>query len=140
MDFLDIIIMILILGAGSLFSGKKKVKKSFNGNQNKRQQPNPFEPVVETLGDDIDGDGDFRFDDNDSYEKSHNYESFKDTSSFGNDYFSYENNDRVDEPDQNIVVDKIVEQPVSDSATLVAGEGFDLRKAIVYQTIMERVC
>ena len=119
MDFLDIIITIAILGLGSLLTGSKKGKKAAQQQTaapRPAAEPHPFQTIFE-----------------DSEEK------FSEEPA-GDTYFTYESpranwtsevHDEEAKPIQ--VQDDVAMRP------RVMGEEFDLRKAFIYQTIMERV-
>ncbi len=133
MDFLDIIITIAILGVGSLLTGSKKGRKTVRQQAaapRPAAEPHPFQTVFES-------DEDSSFDDAGDIEDSE--EKFGEEPA-GDTYFTYEapganwDSEVRCEQAQPIQVQK--ETAVRPR---VMGEEFDLRKAFIYQTIMERV-
>jgi len=146
MDFLDIIITIAILFAGSFLTGKKKTGKKVS-----KQMP-PLRPASAPVGDEqlpeFDSEPDETFAD-----VFGNFSDFDSDEVFNDDpfqapenvqqqpYFSYENEEAVAEDHSNHLSSPLM-TTVSNSASQplnILGEKFDLRKAFVYQTIMERV-
>lgn len=139
MDFIDIIITIAILGVGGLLSGVKKGKKAAP----QQSAPRPVaRPVFETLFED----------DDDILDKDVNEEAF--TSEFAEDvnveretntqeeYFSYENQDMnqtwEDTFESTEKPDSMTNEMVSEETGYFDGK-IDIRKAFIYQTILERV-
>lgn len=139
MDFIDIIITIAILGVGGLLSGAKKGKKAAP----QQSAPRPVaRPVFETLFED----------DDDILDEDVNEEVF--TSDFAEDvnveretntqeeYFSYENQDMnqtwKDTFESTEKPDSMTNETVSEETGYFDGK-IDIRKAFIYQTILERV-
>lgn len=139
MDFIDIIITIAILGVGGLLSGAKKGKKAAP----QQSAPRPVaRPAFETLFED----------DDDILDEDVNEEVF--TSDFAEDvnveretntqeeYFSYENQDMnqtwEDTFESTEKPDSMTNETVSEETGYFDGN-IDIRKAFIYQTILERV-
>lgn len=139
MDFIDIIITIAILGVGGLLSGVKKGKKAAP----QQSAPRPVaRPVFETLFED----------DDDILDEDVNEEAF--TSDFAEDvnveretntqeeYFSYETQDMnqtwKDTVESTEKPDSMTNEMVSEETGYFDGK-IDIRKAFIYQTILERV-
>ncbi len=142
MDLVGLIISIAILGIGSLLTGgKKKMSQQQTANQqkggaakaSKRGQPasseqpqnrgSVFEPYI-----------DESFSQNTSKErKKHRQNQKKNTQQ---EYFTYENQpidwDKTSEMSSRTKVDEVV-----DEVQTQLQEWFDLRQAIIYQTVME---
>ncbi|MBP5327483.1 MAG: hypothetical protein J6Y98_06200 [Bacteroidales bacterium] len=132
MDFVEIIITIAIIAVGSLLgSGKKSAKKvapSQASGRRPAQAPMPGGLFKDFSADDL------------SNEKSSNTKKQKNRDSLGQEYFSYENS--TSELNSQSSVNSY-SMPDSDSVEKdtfsVLDEPFDFRKAVIYQTIMERV-
>ena len=137
MDFLDIIITIAILAAGGLLSGGKKKTGKRTSSQNAGTPVN--RPAWSTVsGEDVHGEAretvtaSNNVNNGDTRKKKNRKQS--------NAYFSYEdpvqswNNSQPEESRTAASRVEDVKQEI-----LFGGEEFDLRKAILYQTVMERV-
>ena len=131
MDFWDIIITIAILGVGSLLTGGKKGKKAApqqSASPRPAANPHPFQSIFETEEDSV----------YDEEWSSDDVEEFVEDKPAEDTYFTYENprewsEVRTEQPEPVRVQNDTAERP------RVLGEEFDLRKAFIYQTIMERV-
>lgn len=133
MDFLDIIITIAILGVGSLLTGSKKGKKAAQQQTaapRPAAEPHPFQTIFES-----DEESSFE----DVWDVEDSEEKFSEEPA-GDTYFTYES------PRANWTSEVHNEEAkpiqVQDDVAMrprVMGEEFDLRKAFIYQTIMERV-
>ena len=141
MDFVDIIITIAILGLGGLLSGRKKGKKT---SPQPSAAPRPTaRPIFETLfEEDDDVDDEFEEDTFDQVDNEvFDYEepvATNQANGFQDEYFTYENmsGDRSDEPVQISESMNVIEEPDTDN---VFDGAFDVRRAFIYQTILERV-
>lgn len=141
MDFVDIIITIAILGLGGLISGRKKGKKT---SPQPSAAPRPTaRPIFETLfEEDDDVDDEFEEDTFDQVDNEvFDYEepvATNQANGFQSEYFTYENmsGDRNDEPVQMSESMNVIEEPNADN---VFDGAFDVRRAFIYQTILERV-
>ena len=141
MDFVDIIITIAILGLGGLLSGKKKGKKT---SPQPSAAPRPTaRPIFETLFEEDDDDVDVF--EEDTFDQVDNevfdYEkpvAENQTNGFQSEYFTYENisADRRDESVQVSESMNVIEESGPDN---VFDGVFDVRRAFIYQTILERV-
>ena len=129
MDFLEIIITIAVLGVIGLLPGGKKGKKTATQQSAKPRSagnPRPFHPVFETIEDAVD---------DDVWNENHSEESNREES-----YFTYENLDENEEYKfQSVSTEPIRVSEKTKMRPCVMGEEFDLRKAFIYQTILERV-
>ena len=130
MDFIDLIITIGILAVGGLLSGKstKKAARSQRPSSAPRRDSEvrpqaQFVPADEEVT---------------TTAKGRKGKNVSDRGVFGNAYFTYET--PSDQPQQNNPFRETVAdasaQPVSAS---FMGGTFDLRQAIIYQTVLERV-
>ena len=127
MDFLDIIITIAILGGASLFSGKSGKRAGRRQQTAGSQRPVMEAQPVPDFGFDV-------FSDEKEEEKV----------ASDNTYFSYEQQPLEEEsrqPERQVAeVEPVVAASAApEPAVSVMDEPFDLRKAVIYQTIMERV-
>ena len=137
MDLSDIIITLVIMGV-ALLTGGKKGKKAAAGQQAKQGRPQANRPAWEavfggTVHDDV------RENENAQSEVRNNKARNKGRRQQGS-YFSYEDPSQNWESNQHEASQPIANKGAEENReVLVAGEAFDLRKAFVYQTIMERV-
>lgn len=132
MDFLDIIITIAILGGASLFSGKSGKRAGRRQQTAGSQRPVMEAQPVPDFGFDVDEDD--VFSDEMEDEKV----------AFDNTYFSYEQQPSEEEsrqPERQVAEAEpvVAASAAPEPAVSVMDEPFDLRKAVIYQTIMERV-
>lgn len=143
MDFLDLIITIAILAVGGLLTGNKKGKKAA-GQQAAENGPvagpRPFQSLFE---DDEEPSLD-QFDDSwsENVEEEEVEEKPKaQEDALGRPYFSYENQPFQQTEAAETEAEKPITVASEDQGQLsgLLGESFDLRKAFIYQTIMERV-
>ena len=133
MDFLDLIITIAILGVGSLLTGSKKGKKTAQQQAaapRPAAEPYPFQTIFES-------DEDSSFDDVWDIEEPE--EKFSEEPA-GDTYFTYESPRASWTAEAHSEEAKPIRVQEDTAMRLrVMGEEFDLRKAFIYQTSMERV-
>ena len=137
MDFLDLIITIAILCAGGLLTGKKG--KKTDPRQSAKQSRPVFEVPAADFSEEEPEMGDF-FTDEDLEAVEEKSEEKKSS------YFTYEDLRQSwgSKPEAKAAEPAMASVSTSDSVTYervqpVLGEAFDLRKAFIYQTILERV-
>ena len=127
MDFIDIIIAIAVIAGSFLLSGKKKSREE------------TARPVVKpsTTSDSYDSESAWE-----SYGEEESAETpdynYRREAEFQKEYFSYET-PQVEEPSRVSVPDPASEETVENLVRVPVMDGFDLRKAFIYQTILERV-
>ena len=138
MDIRDIIITIAILAVGGLLGGKNTKKTGRKQASAQKPRPafaQPDEEYVQNEWSDENFVEDWE-------------EPVEEKGVFGSSYFSYE--DQPAEPVSRRSAEPVKQEPVKqepvrlfderqESIATVLGETFDLRKAFIYQTIMERV-
>ena len=137
MDFLDLIITIAILCVGGLLTGKKG--KKTDPRQSAKQNRPVFEVPAADFSDEETEIGDFFTDDDydaateKSEEKAPSYFTYEDL------YQSSGNTTTAEAVKPVKPSVSIGEEDTTERVFPVLGEAFDLRKAFIYQTILERV-
>lgn len=140
MDFLDLIITIAILAAGGLLggrSGKKTARRQQPSGAGASRSDEEAQPMMD-FGD-VDEE-DYPSDDVFQTEEVRNETPDWKSGVFGKSYFTYEGQPSGQEVDGPAVSKAAAEavQPAVEESSLV-DDVFDLRKAIIYQTMLERV-
>jgi hypothetical protein len=135
MDLLDLIITIAILGVGGLLSGKSSWKTA------RRQRAAGIpgfddETQRETIFEEESEDEDYSFDVKEEDSQVNN-------EIFENSYFTYEAEPtqqwKQEQKIENVQGLEVTAKDEPMNVTTLLGETFDLRKAFIYQTILERV-
>ena len=147
MDLVDLIITIAILGVGSLLTGGRKFGK--------KTAPQQTVPTNGTAAEAMDGDESvddswvYEFGDSENQETEYIDEEcvMREVTEEG-DYFTYETIDDSESrnsleelsPDgKSIFVENHLQEEISDDTTVEDYGFFDLRQAIISQTILQRV-
>lgn len=135
MDFIEIVLALIILGTSFVVSAKKDAKKREPMAQPTHSEDSSLDEADESWEIFAENDEDMFSDEMAEPVYADNAET-----EYQNHYFTYEDESSVDNNNDTMVetVAETPQTPLMPEIRTMFSEGFDLRQAIIYQTVLER--